>query len=54
VAAYEAWMLPLDDTLKNEYRYAIATIESGETRAGGGEVCVGSWQAWVVLGIKLK
>ena len=34
MSAYEAWTLPLDDALKNEYRYGIATIESGETRAG--------------------
>jgi enoyl-CoA hydratase len=34
MSAYEAWNLPLDDALKNEYRYGIATIESGETRAG--------------------
>ena len=33
-SAYEAWTMPLDDALNNEYRYGIATIESGETRAG--------------------
>jgi enoyl-CoA hydratase len=34
MSAYEAWTMPLDEALKNEYRYGIATIESGETRAG--------------------
>ena len=26
MSAYEAWTLPLDDALKNEYRYGIATV----------------------------
>ena len=34
MSAYEAWTMPLDDALKNEYRYGIATVQSGETRAG--------------------
>jgi enoyl-CoA hydratase len=34
MSAYEAWPLALNEALKNEYRYGIATIESGETRAG--------------------
>jgi enoyl-CoA hydratase len=34
MSAYEAWALPIDDALKNEYRYGIATVQSGETRAG--------------------
>ena len=34
MSAYEAWTMPLEEALKNEYRYGIATIESGETRAG--------------------
>jgi enoyl-CoA hydratase len=34
MSAYEAWTMPLDDALKNEYQYGIATVESGETRAG--------------------
>jgi enoyl-CoA hydratase len=34
MSAYEAWTLPLDAALANEYRHGIATIESGETRAG--------------------
>lgn len=33
-SAYEAWTLPLGDALANEYRHGIATINSGETRAG--------------------
>ena len=34
MSAYEGWTLALDDALKSEYRYAIATVRSGETRAG--------------------
>jgi enoyl-CoA hydratase len=34
MSAYEAWTLPLDDALANEYRHGIATVNSGETRAG--------------------
>jgi enoyl-CoA hydratase len=34
MSAYEAWTMPLDAALKNEYRYGIATVQSGETRAG--------------------
>ena len=34
MSAYEAWTLPLDAALANEYRHGIATINSGETRAG--------------------
>jgi enoyl-CoA hydratase len=34
MSAYEAWTMPLNDALANEYRYGIATIQSGETRAG--------------------
>src|SRR5271155_4317666 len=33
-SAYEAWTLPLNDAISNEYRYGIATIQSGETREG--------------------
>jgi len=33
-SAYEAWTLPLADALANEYRHGLATIQSGETRAG--------------------
>lgn len=34
MSAYEAWTLPLNEALANEYRHGIATIESGETRSG--------------------
>ena len=34
MSAYEAWTMPLKDALANEYRHGIATIQSGETRAG--------------------
>jgi enoyl-CoA hydratase len=34
MSAYECWTLPLDDALANEYRHGIATVNSGETRAG--------------------
>ena len=33
-SAYEAWTLPLGEALVNEYRRGVATIQSGETRAG--------------------
>ena len=33
-ATYEAWSLPLEAALANEYRHGLATIQSGETRAG--------------------
>ncbi|HUO04580.1 MAG TPA: crotonase/enoyl-CoA hydratase family protein [Candidatus Binataceae bacterium] len=34
MSAYEAWGMPLDDALRNEYRYGIETIKSGESLAG--------------------
>src|SRR5215475_5690071 len=34
MSAYEAWTLPQDQAMANEYRHAIATINSGETREG--------------------
>jgi enoyl-CoA hydratase len=34
LSAYEAWTLPLEAALGNEFRRGIATVESGETRAG--------------------
>jgi enoyl-CoA hydratase len=33
-SAYEAWTMPLKEALANEYRHGLATIASGETRAG--------------------
>ena len=34
MSAYEGFTMPLADALSNEYRHGIATIQSGETRAG--------------------
>lgn len=34
MSTYEAWTMPLNEALSNEYRHGIATIESGETRSG--------------------
>jgi enoyl-CoA hydratase len=33
-SAHEAWTMPLAEALANEYRHGLATIASGETRAG--------------------
>jgi enoyl-CoA hydratase len=41
MSAYQAWTMPLDEALKNEYRYGIATVESGETRAGAARFASG-------------
>lgn len=42
MSAYEAWALPLDGALHNEYRLGMATIESGETRAGASRFAAGA------------
>ena len=34
MSAYEAWTMPLEEALVNEYRLGMATISSGETREG--------------------
>lgn len=34
MSAYEAWTFPLEAAIANEFRHGIATIGSGETRAG--------------------
>lgn len=34
MSAYEGFTMPLTEALSNEYRHGIATIQSGETRAG--------------------
>jgi enoyl-CoA hydratase len=34
MSAYQAWTMPLEEALANEYRHGIATIQSGETLAG--------------------
>jgi enoyl-CoA hydratase len=33
-SAHEAWALPLEEALANEFRHGLSTIQSGETRAG--------------------
>jgi enoyl-CoA hydratase len=33
-SAHEAWTMPLAEALTNEFRHGLATIQSGETRAG--------------------
>jgi enoyl-CoA hydratase/carnithine racemase len=34
MSAYEAWTMPLDGAISNEYRHGILTIQSGETSEG--------------------
>ena len=41
MSAYEAWTMPLGDAISNEYRYGIATVQSGETREGAARFSVG-------------
>ena len=41
MSAYEGWTLGFDDALKNEYRHGIATVQSGETRAGAARFASG-------------
>lgn len=41
MSAYEGFTMPLADALSNEYRRGIATIESGETRAGAERFAAG-------------
>jgi enoyl-CoA hydratase len=41
MSAYEGWALAFDDALKNEYRHGIATVQSGETRAGAARFASG-------------
>ncbi len=41
LSAYEAWTLPLSEALANEYRHGIATVQSGETRAGAARFASG-------------
>ena len=40
-SAYEAWSLPLDAALRNEYVHGMATINSGETRSGAARFAAG-------------
>jgi enoyl-CoA hydratase len=41
LSAYEAWALPLDAALRNEFGHGIATVQSGETRAGAARFATG-------------
>jgi enoyl-CoA hydratase len=42
MSAYEGWNLALPEALLSEYRYAIATINSGETREGAARFASGT------------
>lgn len=42
MSAYEAWTLPLEEALTNEYRHGIATVNSGETREGASRFAAGA------------
>jgi enoyl-CoA hydratase len=41
LSAYEAWTMPLDTALRNEFERGIATVQSGETRAGAARFATG-------------
>jgi enoyl-CoA hydratase/carnithine racemase len=41
LSAYEAWTMPLEAGLANEFRRGIATVQSGETRAGAARFAAG-------------
>jgi enoyl-CoA hydratase len=41
MSAYQGWTLPLDAGLRNEFSHGIATVQSGETRAGGARFSAG-------------
>jgi enoyl-CoA hydratase/carnithine racemase len=41
LSAYEAWAMPLEAALANEFRRGIATVQSGETRAGAARFAAG-------------
>jgi enoyl-CoA hydratase len=41
LSAYQAWTLPLDMALHNEFGHGIATVQSGETRAGAARFATG-------------
>jgi enoyl-CoA hydratase len=42
LSAYEAWTMPLEAALVNEYRHGIATVNSGETREGASRFAAGA------------
>jgi enoyl-CoA hydratase len=41
LSAYEAWTMPLDTALRNEFERGIATVQSGETGAGAARFATG-------------
>ena len=41
LSAYQGWTLPLDMALHNEFGHGIATVQSGETRAGAARFATG-------------
>ncbi len=41
MSAYQGWTLPLDAALHNEFSHGIATVQSGETRAGAARFSAG-------------
>jgi len=41
MSAYESPALPIEAALRNEYRHGIATVQSGETRAGAARFAAG-------------
>jgi enoyl-CoA hydratase len=42
MSAYEGWTMPLDAALVSEFRYGVATINSGETREGASRFASGT------------
>ncbi|HEV2815215.1 MAG TPA: crotonase/enoyl-CoA hydratase family protein [Solirubrobacteraceae bacterium] len=45
LSSYEQWSLRQDDALLNEYRHGMATLGTGETRAGLEDYGSGAWRA---------
>ncbi len=41
LSAYEAWTMPLDAALRNEFAHGNATVQSGETRTGAARFATG-------------
>jgi enoyl-CoA hydratase len=41
MSAYESWGFSLDDAIRNEFRHGVATVNSGETRAGAARFASG-------------
>jgi enoyl-CoA hydratase len=42
MSAYEGWTMPLTEALVSEFRYGIATVNSGETREGASRFASGT------------